>query len=259
MAATMTKRGQQDNVITYEFICDTSADLQAIDKQYIVLGSTAIVLKGDVGFEVFMANSQKEWVNIGGGGNNNGGSSEPIWVNQDIIISVPETVSYEQNGETHYFATNMSLNNHVIQGNIVPIDVNISPLSGSFAANINPSLTTSFFSPNQMELESHQEYYMACASMPASMFNITDDTINTLIIPISTLDISATEEQNGDVVFDIFNIIDTLYIYKLPSYVCTSVWRSSDHALIHYLFSSLQPEAIYDISQLTYETPQVGE
>ena len=113
MATKLTKRGKLDNEITYEFVCDTPADLQAIDSQYIVLGSTAIVLEGDVGFEVYMANSQQEWVNIGGGGSNSG-SSEPAWVNQDIIASVPETVSFEENGETYYNATNMSLNNHVI-------------------------------------------------------------------------------------------------------------------------------------------------
>ena len=67
MATKLTKRGKLDNEITYEFVCDTPADLQAIDKQYIVLGSTAIVLEGDVGFEVYMANSQKQWININGG------------------------------------------------------------------------------------------------------------------------------------------------------------------------------------------------
>jgi hypothetical protein len=31
MAQIMTKRGNLDNVVTYEFVCDTLADLQAID------------------------------------------------------------------------------------------------------------------------------------------------------------------------------------------------------------------------------------
>lgn len=255
MATKLTKRGKLDNEITYEFVCDTPADLQAIDKQYIVLGSTAIVLEGDVGFEVYMANSQQEWVNIGGGGSNNSGSSEPVWVNQDIIASVPETVSYEENGETHYYATNMSLNNHVIQGNIVAVGGTPDLLYGQFNANINPSLTTSILDARNTEPESNQEYYVVCISMPASTYNIEDDTINTIIMPIPIASI-----EGLDVTFQTASAVDTLYIYKLPGYVCTSIYyNTSNLLLIHYLFSSLQPEATYDISQLTYETPQVGE
>ena len=66
MPATMTKRGNADNVITYEFVCDTITDLDAIDPQYITMGSVATVIQGDTGFEVYMANSQKQWINIGG-------------------------------------------------------------------------------------------------------------------------------------------------------------------------------------------------
>ena len=40
----MTKRGSQDNVATYEHLCDTAADLQNIDPRYITLGSIAIIL-----------------------------------------------------------------------------------------------------------------------------------------------------------------------------------------------------------------------
>lgn len=57
----MTKRGTQDNIVTYEHICDTTADLSNIDPQYINLGSIAIVLSGDNGLDVYMANSSKEW------------------------------------------------------------------------------------------------------------------------------------------------------------------------------------------------------
>ena len=67
MAATMTKRGQQDNVITYEFMCDETADLQSIEPCYITLGSIAIVIEGSSGLEVYMANSKKQWININGG------------------------------------------------------------------------------------------------------------------------------------------------------------------------------------------------
>lgn len=64
MANIMTKRGQQDNVITYEHICDTAEDLENIDPKYITLGSIAIVLKGSAGLEVYMAASDKEWVEL---------------------------------------------------------------------------------------------------------------------------------------------------------------------------------------------------
>ena len=60
----MSKRGNLDNVITYEHICDTTADLADINPQYITLGSVAIVLKGAAGLEVYMATSDKEWVSL---------------------------------------------------------------------------------------------------------------------------------------------------------------------------------------------------
>ena len=63
MAHIMTKRGSQDNIITYEHICNTRADRDAIDPAYITLGTTAIVLKGENNtLEIFMADSDKEWV-----------------------------------------------------------------------------------------------------------------------------------------------------------------------------------------------------
>ncbi len=64
----MSKRGQADNINTYEHICDTTADLANIDPKYVTLGSVAIVLKGSAGLEVYMATSDKEWVNLIGGG-----------------------------------------------------------------------------------------------------------------------------------------------------------------------------------------------
>ena len=67
MATTMTKRGQQDNRIAYEFVCDTLSDLLTIEPRYITMGSVAIVIEGTAGFEVYMANSQKRWINLSGG------------------------------------------------------------------------------------------------------------------------------------------------------------------------------------------------
>ena len=71
MANVMTKRGSLDNVVTYEHICDTTADLDNIDPNYITLGSVAVVLSGSAGtFEVYMANSSKEWVSLMGASSN---------------------------------------------------------------------------------------------------------------------------------------------------------------------------------------------
>ena len=64
MAAVMTKRGNDDNVITYEFMCDSVADLNKIDPQYVTMGSVAIIIND---FEVYIANSSKQWVNMSGG------------------------------------------------------------------------------------------------------------------------------------------------------------------------------------------------
>ena len=58
----MTKRGSQDNVVTYEHLCDTAADLQNIDPRYITLGSIAIILQGTSGgLEIYIADSNKQW------------------------------------------------------------------------------------------------------------------------------------------------------------------------------------------------------
>lgn len=67
MAQKMTKRGNYDNEVTYEFVCDTVQDLNAIEPQYCTMGSVATVIEGTTGFEVYMANSQKQWINLSGG------------------------------------------------------------------------------------------------------------------------------------------------------------------------------------------------
>lgn len=60
-----SRRGERENIATYEFICDEAADLQKIEPRYVTMGSVAIVLQGDAGFEVYMANSKKEWILLG--------------------------------------------------------------------------------------------------------------------------------------------------------------------------------------------------
>lgn len=68
----MTKRGQIDNIVTYQYYCDTANDLQDIPQQHTTLGSVAIVLSGsDGGLQIYIANSNKQWnqlTSIGGSG-----------------------------------------------------------------------------------------------------------------------------------------------------------------------------------------------
>lgn len=58
----MTKRGNQDNVITYEHYCDTTADMDNINPEYITLGSVCVVIKGENNdLEIYLADSNKNW------------------------------------------------------------------------------------------------------------------------------------------------------------------------------------------------------
>ena len=69
MAYAMTKQGSLDNCITYEFICDTVADMNAIKNKYRTIGTVAIVLSGESGIEVYIADSNKQWnslISVGG-------------------------------------------------------------------------------------------------------------------------------------------------------------------------------------------------
>jgi len=45
----LSKIGNRDNVVTYEHICDTVADMPAIESHYITLGSVCLVLGGESG------------------------------------------------------------------------------------------------------------------------------------------------------------------------------------------------------------------
>lgn len=92
----MSKRGNLDNVVTYEHICDTRDDMDDIDPKYITLGSTAIVIKGSGGLEVYMATSDKEWVSlasISGGDNTDEGSDET----NCIYIDYADELEYSWN------------------------------------------------------------------------------------------------------------------------------------------------------------------
>jgi len=61
MAYKLTQRGSMDNEITNTFFCDAPEDLEAIRKADINLGSVAVVVDP---FEMFIANSSKEWISL---------------------------------------------------------------------------------------------------------------------------------------------------------------------------------------------------
>lgn len=61
MAYKMTKSGSLDNEVTNEFFCDTADDLENIPASLVNLGSVAVVLDG---MEVYIANSNKEWLSM---------------------------------------------------------------------------------------------------------------------------------------------------------------------------------------------------
>lgn len=63
MANCMTKRGNSDNIITYEHFCDTHDDLLNIPKNESTLGSTAVVIDDEgTGLGIYIANSENEWI-----------------------------------------------------------------------------------------------------------------------------------------------------------------------------------------------------
>ena len=73
----MTKRGSQDNVVTYEHMCDTIADRDAIPISQKTIGSVAIVLTGESGgMEVYIANSAHQWLLLNAAGNANESEEE---------------------------------------------------------------------------------------------------------------------------------------------------------------------------------------
>jgi len=76
MAHVLTKQGSRDNVVTYEYICDTMEDMPNIDSRYITLGSVCIVVSGQSGgVEVYIADSHKQWVSMASLGNSENGES----------------------------------------------------------------------------------------------------------------------------------------------------------------------------------------
>lgn len=64
MAHVMTRRGNLDNHVTFEHVCDSRDDMVNISPSEITLGSVCLVLHGTAGLEIYMADSSKEWVSL---------------------------------------------------------------------------------------------------------------------------------------------------------------------------------------------------
>lgn len=88
----MTKVGHMDNVVTYEHVCDKTSDLNKIEPVYRTLGSVAIVIQGNTGFEVYMANSKGEWISIGAGGSSSDDEEDEDSYNQ-VTINLTNPIS----------------------------------------------------------------------------------------------------------------------------------------------------------------------
>ena len=100
MAYAMTKQGSLDNCITYEFICDTVADMNAIENRYRTIGTVAIVLEGDSsGLEVYIADSNKTWITLSAGISNSNISNGliiHICSQQEIDNGLPDIESPDE-------------------------------------------------------------------------------------------------------------------------------------------------------------------
>ena len=88
MAYAMTKQGSLDNCVTYEFICDTIEDMNAIENRYRTIGSIAIVLQGASGLEVYISGSDKQWnslSSIGSSGSDTAGLNIYICAHENQV------------------------------------------------------------------------------------------------------------------------------------------------------------------------------
>ena len=114
----MSKRGNLDNVVTYEHICDTTADMQKIDSKYITLGSTCIVISGDTGgMEVYLANSNKTWSPLGMISGGSSGSSISILNIDDLDANGVPNLENPQTNLLYLAPTDTGYNQFVYVNN----------------------------------------------------------------------------------------------------------------------------------------------
>ena len=229
----MTKRGNLDNVVTYEFVCDTATDLLLIEPQYITMGSIATVIQGDTGFEAYMANSQGEWILL------NNADTESKTINKDVIRSIPENLTMIIDGNESPVQANMSLDDHTITGQLT----NTSP--GYMGVIMNTSIPvleyTGTFTPLS---EDNIEYYLICEEY--------NDQISALYTALDT-NHDITSADNG-VFIGVYSDTPKILFYKMPDYIINHVMTLMDedydkgYALFSYICSIIKPEATYTLN-----------
>ena len=95
MATIMSKRGDVDNVVTYEHYCDTVADLDNIPYNESTLGSVAVVLVGESdGLEIYIANSNHEWIPLVSGGGGGDITVEELNITENGAYTAPSGKAY---------------------------------------------------------------------------------------------------------------------------------------------------------------------
>lgn len=100
----MTKRGNHDNIVTYEHICDRHADLANIPAAQATLGSVAIVLKDEGGvLGVYMCNSEQEWSLVGDMSGGGGGSGAEIHICTNDEIDATTGLPSIENPQSNTF------------------------------------------------------------------------------------------------------------------------------------------------------------
>lgn len=103
----MTKRGSEDNIVTYEHYCDTKADLANIPQDQITLGSVAIVLKDeDDSMGIYLANSNKEWISFSTGGSGSESSIGDGGSDGDIARLIDGTATKVHNSNVSFIREN---------------------------------------------------------------------------------------------------------------------------------------------------------
>lgn len=224
MANIMTKRGSQDNMVTYEHICDTRSDLANIDSAYVTLGSVALVLKGEDGLEVYMASSTKEWEPLilggsaGGGGEAGSGFTIHVCTNAEIDnngfpnIAVPDPA-------TIYFVPNEGN----VAGNIYKEYVYVNSAWEKFGDFVDNSQVTNAVNA---WLTAHPEATTTVADGAVTAAKLGNDIkSNVLSIPVLKDYIAPSEASSTA---STGHAVDTYLIYDDNLYRVTTAISTGD-------------------------------
>lgn len=236
MALKMTKRGQLDNEVAYEFVCDTTADLQAIDPKYVTMGSVATVIEGDAGFEVYMANSQKEWVNLGSaansggdssGNNNNENNQNNEYIEPNKILLGPYTGKIIDYENVEAVQRNIVISNNAITGEINTYHDRLY-LQVSTA---NYYLTSYYAYPGTMIDSTKNIYFLVSGAYETSLVHLVQDNV---------LEVDLAEGTNMYLYIAKFTPIEFQTFLTLEEGTTEYIQQISTHTIEEYNFSQIQ-------------------